>query len=184
MLNQFPNKIMHVSSFLANVQNPRVYFHYSNFVLAILGLIPRKCPKEPLAELFWQLQTCENDGDCWPRVCCPDGIKRYCRTSKPELENLSLPGAKQLSYRKNKQNKNYRVSVTPIYISDFLAIESLSAYLQCTPPPPPAFDSYPKKCNNTLDCFPNVCCQEAGKKHCRPPRRSLLALVTGFAQVA
>lgn len=63
------------------------------------------------------------------------------------------------------------------------AIESLSAYLQCTPPPPPAFDSYPKKCNSTLDCFPNVCCQEAGKKHCRPPRRSLLALVTGFAQV-
>ncbi|KAJ6637338.1 hypothetical protein Bhyg_10068, partial [Pseudolycoriella hygida] len=127
----------------------------------ILGLIPRKCPKEPLAELFWQLQTCETDADCWPRVCCPDGIKRYCRTSKPELEKLSLPGAKQLSY----------------------PIESLSAYLQCTPPPPPAFDSYPKKCNNTLDCFPNVCCQEAGKKHCRPPRRSLLALVTGFAQI-
>ncbi|KAG4075685.1 hypothetical protein HA402_003510 [Bradysia odoriphaga] len=126
----------------------------------ILGLIPRKCPKEPLAELFWQLQTCETDADCWPRVCCPDGVKRYCRTSKPELEKLSLPGAKQLSY----------------------PIESLSAYLQCTPPPPPAFDSYPKKCNNTLDCFPNVCCQEEGKKHCRPPRRSLLALVTGFAQ--
>lgn len=148
--------------------------------LAILGLIPRKCPKEPLAELFWQLQTCETDADCWPRVCCPDGIKRYCRTSKPELEKLTLPGARQLSYRKYH---TYFSCFTSTECSVFLAIESLSAYLQCTPPPPPAFDSYPKKCNNTLDCFPNVCCQEAGKKHCRPPRRSLLALVTGFAQV-
>lgn len=63
-----------------------------------------------------------------------------------------------------------------------IAIESISGYLQCTPPPPSTYDKFPKKCNTSLDCFPNVCCQEAGKKHCRPPRRSLLALVTGVAQ--
>lgn len=68
----------------------------------------------------------------------------------------------------------------PFYV---LALESASKYIQCTPPPPPGFDKFPKKCNSTLDCFPNVCCQEAGRKHCRPPRRSLLALVAGLATV-
>lgn len=63
------------------------------------------------------------------------------------------------------------------------AIDTLSGYLQCTPPPPADYDPNPKVCNNTLDCFPNVCCQEAGKKHCRPPKRSLLAFLTTFAQV-
>lgn len=58
----------------------------------------------------------------------------------------------------------------------------MAGYLQCTPPPPKVFDQYPKSCNNTLDCFPNVCCQEDGNKHCRPPRRSLLALLTGVSQ--
>lgn len=66
--------------------------------IAILGLIPRKCPKEPLGELFWELKTCNTDHDCWPRICCPDGIKKYCRTSRPELEGL--PAGRQLSYRK------------------------------------------------------------------------------------
>lgn len=64
-----------------------------------------------------------------------------------------------------------------------LAIDTLSSYLQCTPAPAPAFDLFPKPCNTTLDCFPNVCCQESGKKFCRPPKRSLLAFLTTFAQV-
>lgn len=63
-----------------------------------MGLIPRKCPKEPLGETFWEIKTCNTDHDCWPRVCCPDGIKKYCRTSKPELDGL--PAGRQLSYRK------------------------------------------------------------------------------------
>lgn len=68
------------------------------------------------------------------------------------------------------------------YLS-FLAIDMLSSYLQCTPAPPTAYDLHPKPCNNTLDCFPNVCCMEQGKKYCRPPKKSLLSLLTTFAQV-
>lgn len=126
----------------------------------ILGLIPRKCPTEPLAELWWELQTCKTDVDCWPRVCCPDGRKSYCRTAKPQFDSASFRPARQLSY----------------------PFEAISGYLQCTPAPPPLFDTHPKPCNNTLDCFPNVCCQESGKKHCRPPKRSLLALLTSMTQ--
>ncbi|TMW50549.1 hypothetical protein DOY81_004362 [Sarcophaga bullata] len=44
----------------------------------ILGVIPRKCPSRPLAELWWEVKECETDMDCWPRVCCPDGRRRYC----------------------------------------------------------------------------------------------------------
>lgn len=50
-------------------------------------------------------------------------------------------------------------------------------YLQCTPPP--EFDAFPRKCQSSVDCFPNLCCAEGGKKHCRPPQRSLLALLAG-----
>ncbi|XP_055324451.1 uncharacterized protein LOC129579016 isoform X1 [Sitodiplosis mosellana] len=124
----------------------------------ILGLIPRKCPKEPLAELFWELKTCNTDHDCWPRICCPDGTNKYCRSARPELENV--PVGKQLAY----------------------PIDMLSSYLKCTPAPPTAYDLHPKPCNNTLDCFPNVCCQEEGRKYCRPPKKSLLAFITNFAQ--
>ncbi|EAT32939.1 AAEL014823-PA, partial [Aedes aegypti] len=120
--------------------------------------IPRRCPKQPLTETFWEIKTCQTDNDCWPRVCCPDGDKKYCRTSQPVFEESDNPAARQLAY----------------------PIESVSQYLQCTPPPPVIFDIHPKSCNSTLDCFPNLCCQESGKRHCRPPRRSLLALVTGL----
>ncbi|XP_063704105.1 uncharacterized protein LOC134833638 [Culicoides brevitarsis] len=128
----------------------------------ILFVIPRKCPKpgQILAETWWNIETCETDADCWPRICCPDGKFKYCRTSQPEFESSSNPIARQLA--------------SPL--------ESVSQYLQCTPPPPPVFDPHPKTCNNTLDCFPNLCCAEAGKRHCRPPRRSILSLLTGFAQ--
>ncbi|XP_011185269.2 mucin-5AC [Zeugodacus cucurbitae] len=123
----------------------------------ILGLIPRKCPTRPLAELWWQVQECETDTDCWPRVCCPDGNKRYCRTSQPELETVPVPVKRSFNY--------------------------LSEYLECTPPPPPIFDLHPKTCASTLDCFPNVCCQEAGLRHCRPPKKSLLTWMANFLNV-
>ncbi|XP_036212798.2 probable serine/threonine-protein kinase nek3 [Bactrocera oleae] len=123
----------------------------------ILGLIPRKCPTRPLAELWWQVQECETDTDCWPRVCCPDGNKRYCRTSQPELETVPVPVKRSFNY--------------------------LSEYIECTPAPPPIFDLHPKTCVSTLDCFPNVCCQEAGLRHCRPPKKSLLTWMANFLNV-
>lgn len=61
-------------------------------------------------------------------------------------------------------------------------VESISQYFQCTPPPPAAFDKYPKPCNSSLTCFPNICCLESGKKHCRPPKRNILAALTTFSQ--
>lgn len=164
--------------------------NFLNLSAALLWVIPRKCPREPLAELFWQVQTCNSDQDCWPRICCPDGTKKYCRTSRPELERLQNPIVRQLSYRKSNHPIFILLKTGFIILFIFffyyiliLALQSISGYIQCTPPPPPAYDKFPKKCNSTLECFPNVCCQEAGKKHCRPPRRSLLALVTGVAQV-
>ncbi|XP_055381291.1 probable myosin light chain kinase DDB_G0279831 [Condylostylus longicornis] len=120
----------------------------------ILGIIPRKCPERPLAELFWDLKTCDTDDDCWPRVCCPDGKNRYCRTSTPEYESVPFQIGRPLAY--------------------------VSEYLECTPPPPPIFDLHPKSCNSTLDCFPNVCCQEAGKKNCRPTKKSVLSFMANF----
>ncbi|KAH8337329.1 hypothetical protein KR059_007243 [Drosophila kikkawai] len=123
----------------------------------ILGLIPRKCPSRPLAELWWDVQECSTDMDCWPRVCCPDGRRRYCRTSQPELETAPVPVKRSFDY--------------------------LTEYLECTAPPPPIFDLHPKACTSTLDCFPNVCCQEAGLRHCRPPKKSVLTLMANFLNV-
>ncbi|KAH8342157.1 hypothetical protein KR074_001661 [Drosophila pseudoananassae] len=123
----------------------------------ILGLIPRKCPSRPLAELWWDVQECNTDMDCWPRVCCPDGRRRYCRTSQPELETAPVPVKRSFDY--------------------------LTEYLECTAPPPPIFDLHPKACTSTLDCFPNVCCQEAGLRHCRPPKKSVLTLMANFLNV-
>ncbi|XP_055908299.1 uncharacterized protein LOC129943096 isoform X2 [Eupeodes corollae] len=120
----------------------------------IFGIIPRHCPQRPLAELWWEVKTCETDMDCWPRVCCPDGQRRYCRSSKPELDIVPVPVKRSINY--------------------------LSEYLECTPAPPPIFDLHPKPCNSTIDCFPNVCCQEAGKKHCRPPKKSVLTFMANF----
>ncbi|XP_030369923.1 uncharacterized protein LOC115620693 [Scaptodrosophila lebanonensis] len=123
----------------------------------IFGLIQRKCPARPLAELWWDVQECETDQDCWPRVCCPDGRRRYCRTSQPELEMAPVPVRRSFNY--------------------------LTEYLECTAPPPPIFDLHPKACTSTLDCFPNVCCQEAGLRHCRPPKKSVLTLMANFLNV-
>lgn len=61
-------------------------------------------------------------------------------------------------------------------------VESISQYFQCTPPPPLPFDRHPKPCNSSLTCFPNICCLEGGKKHCRPSKRNILAALTTFSQ--
>lgn len=60
---------------------------------------------------------------------------------------------------------------------------TVTEYLECTAPPPPIFDLHPKACTSTLDCFPNVCCQEAGLRHCRPPKKSVLTLMANFLNV-
>ncbi|XP_034232972.1 uncharacterized protein LOC117640547 [Thrips palmi] len=124
------------------------------------GVVARICPN-PVDTLVepWSITNCTNDDDCWPRVCCVDGPYAYCRT--PQLEWEKLPGQR---------------FVAPLRL--------LMSYLQCTPPPPPVFDLFPKSCRNTLDCFPNLCCQERGRKVCRPPKRSLLALLATIGQGA
>ncbi|XP_049816932.1 uncharacterized protein LOC109598448 isoform X2 [Aethina tumida] len=126
------------------------------------GLVDRKCPMDPIAEIF-QIKQCEKDDDCLPRICCPEKLRSgeivgYCRTAEPIWDKM--PIAKQLTE----------------------PIRTLVSYMQCTPPPPPILDVFPKPCDNGLDCFPNLCCQEGGKRFCRPPKRSILALVAGIGQ--
>ncbi|KAL3286255.1 hypothetical protein HHI36_000765 [Cryptolaemus montrouzieri] len=126
------------------------------------GLVERQCPVDPIAEIL-DIKECQTDADCAPRICCldkyPNGShKSYCRTAQPSLERF--PAAERLM-------EPLRVFV---------------GYMQCTPPPPPVLDLFPKPCKNTLDCFPNLCCQEGGKKYCRPPKRSLLSFVAGVGQ--
>ncbi|XP_069360579.1 uncharacterized protein [Maniola hyperantus] len=121
----------------------------------ILGVIPRECPTAPLGELLFEVQTCKADSDCWPRVCCPDGTRSYCRTARARLD--LVPVANRIE----------------------APVRMLESYLQCTAPP--KFDSFPQRCSSSIDCFPNLCCAEGGKKHCRPPQRSLFALLAGAA---
>ncbi|XP_045776714.1 integumentary mucin C.1-like isoform X2 [Maniola jurtina] len=121
----------------------------------ILGVIPRECPTAPLGELLFEVQTCKTDSDCWPRVCCPDGTRSYCRTARARLD--LVPVANRIE----------------------APVRMLESYLQCTAPP--KFDSFPQRCSSSIDCFPNLCCAEGGKKHCRPPQRSLFALLAGAA---
>ncbi|CAK1550502.1 unnamed protein product [Leptosia nina] len=122
----------------------------------ILGVIPRECPAAPLGELLFEVQSCKTDADCWPRVCCPDGTRSYCRTAKARLD--LVPVANRIDG----------------------PIRMLESYLQCSPPP--EADTFPQRCSSSVDCFPNLCCAEGGKKHCRPPQRSFLSLLAGAAQ--
>lgn len=62
-------------------------------------------------------------------------------------------------------------------------MSAIAGYLQCSPPPPKSLDLFPKACNTSIDCFPNLCCQEAGNKVCRPAKKSFLALLAGVTQV-
>jgi hypothetical protein len=82
------------------IKYKKYFTEFSTWVFtAILG-IPRKCPKEPLAETWWDIQECEEDKECWPRICCPDGRKKYCRASQPLFEEATSPIARNLAYRK------------------------------------------------------------------------------------
>ncbi|XP_044746117.1 uncharacterized protein LOC123307755 isoform X1 [Coccinella septempunctata] len=126
------------------------------------GLVERNCPVDAIAEIL-EIKECETDSDCRPRICCPDqyrsqGNKSYCRTPQPSLHRFPLA---------ERATEPFRV---------------FASYIQCTPPPPPIFDLFPKSCNNALDCFPNLCCQEGDKKYCRPPKRSVLQLIAGVGQ--
>ncbi|EFA05886.2 uncharacterized protein LOC103313831 [Tribolium castaneum] len=128
----------------------------------LFGLVQRVCPTELIPEIF-EIKRCSEDSDCSPRICCPEkmlngDIVGYCRTPEAKLDNI--PGVRQF--------------VEPFRL--------MMNYMQCTPPPPPILDVFPKECRYPLDCFPNLCCQERGKRYCRPPRRSLLTLLTTVAQ--
>ncbi|XP_054257973.1 uncharacterized protein LOC128982925 [Macrosteles quadrilineatus] len=124
-----------------------------------LGLIPRQCPRHPVPEPL-PIRNCSEDRDCWPRLCCPDtaGDRSFCRTPAPVWDRLRLP---------------LRI-VTPM--------RNMLAYMQCTPPPPAIYDLFPKQCRSTLDCFPNLCCQEQDRRVCRPPKKSILALLSTLGQ--
>ncbi|XP_068895935.1 uncharacterized protein [Tenebrio molitor] len=128
----------------------------------LFGLIERSCPTERIPEIL-QIKQCTVDAECSPRICCPEKMHNgdvvgYCRTAEPKLDNI--PGVNRF--------------VEPLRL--------MMSYMQCTPPPPPFLDLFPKVCRSPLDCFPNLCCQERGKRYCRPPKRSLLALLTTVAQ--
>ncbi|XP_063230507.1 uncharacterized protein LOC134535365, partial [Bacillus rossius redtenbacheri] len=120
----------------------------------LLGVFPRECSREPLVEPLG-IKNCTEDTDCWPRICCPEGGTGYCRTPPPTFRNAP----------------------------NLTTLKTAVAYLQCTQPPPPIFDLFPRTCRNSLDCFPNLCCQERGKKVCRPPKRSLLAVLGRLTRV-
>ncbi|XP_028140265.1 uncharacterized protein LOC114334427 [Diabrotica virgifera virgifera] len=128
----------------------------------LFGFVQQTCPKEPLAEIF-EVKECSSDEECAPRICCPETLRSgetvsYCRTAQPLWETIPAP----------------RQLVEPF--------RALVSYMQCTAPPPPLLDLFPKPCESPLDCFPNLCCQEGGKKFCRPPKRSLLTLIAGIGQ--
>ncbi|XP_011502606.1 PREDICTED: uncharacterized protein LOC105366001 [Ceratosolen solmsi marchali] len=119
----------------------------------ILG-IQRKCPSFTFPERL-PIQRCSKDADCegLNRICCPDKSDRnlYCRIAAPIWSELPLP-------------------------NNLSSLKSLVGYVQCQPAPPAVLDVFTHPCNTTIDCFPNLCCQEGSKKICRPPKRSILTL--------
>lgn len=63
------------------------------------GLVDRVCPLEPLVEIF-PVKRCLTDDECFPRICCPEGIEHrvsYCRTPTPNFEQF--PGNAQFLQR-------------------------------------------------------------------------------------
>lgn len=60
------------------------------FVATFFGLLDRVCPLEPLVEIF-PVKRCFTDDECFPRICCPEGIENsvsYCRTPTPNFEQF------------------------------------------------------------------------------------------------
>lgn len=167
-------------------QNPYIHVRCCKLMKAIVLIsrsfvaffgVPVKCPKVPLAELFWNVQTCDTDEDCWPRVCCPDGRKKFCRTPNPEFKDSKNPFARQLTQRKLSDHGRMAIvdKSNKVTVIRLTAFKSATSFIQCTAPS--RFDIHPQACNTTLDCFPNLCCQEGDKRYCRPPQRSLFSRV-------
>ncbi|KAF4524118.1 hypothetical protein B566_EDAN007701, partial [Ephemera danica] len=124
----------------------------------LFGFIPTACPNPPVAEVL-AVTKCSNDTECWPRVCCPDGQQRFCRTPEPHWERIP------------------RHQQQPV----LQMLRSAMKFLQCSPPPEPIFDLFARSCQFPQDCFPDLCCQEGERKVCRRPRRSLLSLFSYLA---
>ncbi|XP_016840532.2 uncharacterized protein LOC100678038 isoform X1 [Nasonia vitripennis] len=119
----------------------------------VLG-IRRKCPSYTFPERL-PVKRCSKDEDCegLNRICCPDKKDRllYCRTAAPIWSELPFP-------------------------ENIDTLKTLVGFVQCQPAPPSIIDIFARPCNRTLDCVPNLCCQEGSKKICRPPKRSVLSL--------
>lgn len=152
------------------------------FLAVLFGWVDRICPEEPLTELF-DVQECFSDTDCLPRICCPDTTVKgqgnsYCRIPAAKFDRI--PIVKPLVQRKFLIFTQVTFSV----LIRFVALENIMSYLQCTLPPPPVLDLFPKVCKSPLDCFPNLCCQEGPHRYCRPPKKSLLTLMVSFATVS
>ncbi|KAF5303618.1 hypothetical protein FQA39_LY09865 [Lamprigera yunnana] len=130
--------------------------------LPLFGVIDRVCPVDPMPELL-SVQECVVDDDCGQRICCPEknpldgSVKNYCR------------------------NADHKLTKTPVIRQLLLPLKPFMGYVQCTSPPP-FLDLFPKPCESPFDCFPNLCCQENGKKVCRPPKRSLLTVLISVTQ--
>ncbi|XP_051165053.1 uncharacterized protein LOC127283937 isoform X2 [Leptopilina boulardi] len=114
----------------------------------------RRCPKETIPERL-PITPCKTDTDCKEgrRICCPDkkDLQLYCRTAAPNWAELPF----QRSHA---------------------TLKTLLEYMQCQPPPENLFLFLSQPCNRTMDCFPNLCCQEGANKFCRPPKKSFIAL--------
>ncbi|XP_050529724.1 uncharacterized protein LOC126899167 isoform X2 [Daktulosphaira vitifoliae] len=118
-------------------------------------LYNKSCPSFRLPP-FFPRQNCNIDRECWPRICCGnDGTngKKYCRIPVPKW--------------KNKLMKTITKS-----------LRSSQSFLQCSQPPPKRYDLFPRKCRTIMDCFPDLCCPENGNNICRPPKQSLMSLMS------
>ncbi|XP_039281604.1 uncharacterized protein LOC111049459 [Nilaparvata lugens] len=160
----------------------------------LLGIVPRHCPPEERLPEPLAVKSCETDADCWPRVCCPEGgpaaptlgaNSGNLGSATPTVGGvLGANSSNQTSYCRTPQPPWQRLVNNHSRTSRLLApVRNMMAYLQCTPPPPPLYDLFPKECRSMLDCFPNLCCQEHNRKVCRPPRKSLLALISNLGVV-
>ncbi|XP_043465236.1 uncharacterized protein LOC122500389 [Leptopilina heterotoma] len=129
-------------------------------VIAINGF-SRWCPMETIPERL-PITPCKTDTDCneGKRICCPDknDEKLYCRTAAPNWNELPF----QKSHA---------------------TLRNLLEYMQCQTPPENLLFFLSKPCNRTIDCLPNLCCQEGSKKFCRPPKKSLITLAAQATNV-
>lgn len=69
--------------------------------LALLGIVARDCPTNPVSEVL-PIRRCQEDSDCWPRICCPDGEKHFCRTPMPLWANARPLARKNFNTMKLK----------------------------------------------------------------------------------